>query len=138
MFSGHGVHQLILYVVANFGRTHAFAETNALKISLPDDATVLSSDFHEHPLWGVVGQPTTLAYSYCLWSYGLPIEQRSHNVAEMYLGGASAPSLLRMYHVDYVLISPYERKKLVVNEEYYNSQYASFSPYRDFRVYKIK
>lgn len=117
---------------------HAFAEAEALKLVLPADAIVLTSDFHEHPLWGLAGQPTVRAYSYWLWSYGLPAGQRSNDVDDMYMGKADALSLLHSYSVGYVLISPYERKNMMVNEEYYRSTFTSFSPYKDFTVYTIK
>ena len=56
---------------------------------------------------------------------------------QMYQGGPGAAALLEMYGIQYVIVSPEERNKGGLNEQFF-SRYPVAAESGQYRVYKIK
>lgn len=91
------------------------------------------------PTWNsavyLTGRLSLLGYPGWVNSRGLNYVQRSTDIQAIYSGGPQANSLLKHYHVDYVLIGPPELASLPVNEQFWatQQQVAAVGGYRLFR-----
>jgi hypothetical protein len=122
----------LLYTFADFD--HA----QALRNALPPDKLVLTSDTHQHPLWGLAGQPVLRGYSYWLWSYGLPVQNVEGDIPRLYAGGQTALDLLEKYSIDYVYIGPSEREMYQADEAFFAHLFPVVLDEFDTRVYKVR
>jgi uncharacterized membrane protein len=92
------------------------------------------------PTWNsavyLTGRLSLLGYPGWVNSRGLNYVQRSADIQTIYSGGAQANSLLKHYHVDYVLIGPAELASLPVNEQFWatQQQVAATGGYRLYRT----
>jgi hypothetical protein len=92
------------------------------------------------PTWNsavyLTGRMSLLGYPGWVNSRGLNYVQRSTDIQTIYSGGPQANSLLKHYHVDYVLIGPAELASLPVNEQFWatQQQVAAAGGYRLYRT----
>jgi len=100
---------------------------NALFLNAPtyNSAVVLS------------GRRSLMRYSGHLSSYGIDYNERETEVKKIYSGDPAAESILKKYGIEYVLISPEEKSKLTVNEEFFR-RYPVAAEAGQYRVYQIK
>ena len=83
------------------------------------------------------GRQSLMRYPGHLGSHGINYGQRESDVKQIYQGGPGAPALMEMYGIQYVIISPEERNKGGVNEQFFSS-YPVAAESGQYRVYKIK
>ncbi|HKP68606.1 MAG TPA: hypothetical protein VJV05_04940, partial [Pyrinomonadaceae bacterium] len=83
------------------------------------------------------GRQSLMRYPGHLGSHGIDYAQRESDVKQMYDGGPGAIALMEMYGIQYVLVSPEERSKGGVNEQFF-SRYPIAAESGEYRVYKIK
>lgn len=90
-----------------------------LRQVLPQDAVVLTTSRHNHPIPLLTGRKIVLGYTGWLWSYGInyyPVEQ---DIAKIWLGGSPAWVLLKQYGVTHIVISDNEAIQNHFNLSYY-------------------
>jgi len=102
----------------------------------PPDARFLVVDHHNHPVPIVAGRKLVLGYRGWLWTYGWDTNPVLADVRAIYGGGWDAPTLLRDYGVDYVVIGPGERKDFDVNEAFF-ARYPLLLATPSYRVYRV-
>jgi hypothetical protein len=68
----------------------------------------------------LTGRQSLLGHPGWIFSRGLDYTQREKDIAQMYEGAPDAETLLKKYHVEYVLIGPEERATLHVNETFWS------------------
>ncbi len=83
------------------------------------------------------GRQSLMRYPGHLGSHGIDYAQRESDVKQIYQGGPGAMALLEMYGIQYVLVSPEERNKGGVNDQFF-SRYPVAAESGQYRVYKIK
>ena len=83
------------------------------------------------------GRQSLMRYPGHLGSHGIDYAQRESDVKQIYEGGPGAPALMEMYGIQYVLVSPEERSKGAVNDQFF-SRYPTAAESGQYRVYKIK
>jgi hypothetical protein len=98
-------------------------------------AIVLHAPTFNSPVF-LTGRRSLLGYPGWMWSRGLDGAQRLADIRRMYAGEADAVSLLRNYHVDYVLVGPEELSSMNVNLPFWSRfpQVASAGPYHLFKI----
>jgi hypothetical protein len=99
------------------------------------NSVVLHAPTYNSPVF-LTGRRSLLGYAGWMWSRGLDSGQREAEIGRIYAGEPDADSLLRNYHVDYVLIGPQELTSQKVNPAFWSKypQVASAGPYRLFKV----
>jgi hypothetical protein len=75
----------------------------------PPRARFVVAPTYNHPVL-FSGRPELLGYEGHLWSQGLDGSAQREAVDEIYTGARDPLPLLRLYHVDYVVLSPFERR----------------------------
>lgn len=83
----------------------------------------LTAPSHNHfiTLWAV--RPILLGYTAWVYNYGFNYTQREADVKAMYTGTTDAISLLRDYHVSYVVVGPAEKNVFTINEAFFSSRF---------------
>jgi hypothetical protein len=97
-------------------------------------AVVLHDPTYNSPVF-LTGRRSLLGYPGWMWSRGLDYSQREAEIQRMYAGPPDAESLLRSYHVDYVLIGPAELGSLKVDPAFW-SRYPTVAQAGPYRLYK--
>jgi hypothetical protein len=82
------------------------------------------------------GRRSLMRYIGHLSSHGIDFAERHSDLKKIYSGEAMADILIRKYGIEYVLISPLERKELTVNEEYF-ARKELFIESGDYKVYRV-
>ena len=70
-------------------------------------------------------------------SYGFETKQRIEDVNAIYRGGTNALSLLRTYHVDYIIVSKYERSMPGFNDPWLHNTFQTIATYNDTEVLAV-
>ncbi len=109
------------------GQINNATKTDALILNAPtyNSAAVLS------------GRRSLMRYVGHLSSHGIDYSQRERDLKNIYAGTATADLLLRKHGVDYVLVSPEERRSFPVNEQYFE-KYPIAAEVGEYKVYKVK
>jgi hypothetical protein len=84
----------------------------------------------------LTGRKWFLGYVGHVWSQGVNPAERENVIRQIYAGGAEAEMLIEQYGIDYVVISPLERKFTAVNEEFFK-QYQVIAEAGEHRVYRV-
>ena len=82
-------------------------------------AVVLHAPTYNTPVF-LTGRQSLLGHPGWMFSRGLDYTQREKDITQMYEGAPDAETLLRKYHVEFVLIGPEERATLRVNEPFWS------------------
>ncbi|MGI8885187.1 MAG: hypothetical protein ACR2IA_13190, partial [Pyrinomonadaceae bacterium] len=99
-------------------------ESNAVKIAgdiklrTPPNALFLNAPTYNSAIV-LSGRRSLMRYPGHLSSHGIDYAERENDLKRIYEGSADTAALLRKYNIEYVLISPEERKSLAVNEQYF-------------------
>jgi hypothetical protein len=83
------------------------------------------------------GRQSLMRYPGHLDSHGIDYEERENDVKQMYRGGLTARHLFEKYGIEYVLISPEERRSLPLNESFFAS-FPVVAESGEYKVYKVK
>lgn len=87
----------------------------------PVDARILTGWEHNHPVNMLAGRPIVMGYPGWLWSYGINYSRTEQDIQSIYSGSSRAKELLANYDIKYVLISPWERRVVVINTTFWSS-----------------
>ena len=85
----------------------------------------------------LAGRQSLMRYPGHLGSHGIDYGERESDVKRIYQGGPDAARLMDQYGIRYVLVSPEERNKGAVNEQFF-SQYPVAAESGQYRLYKIR
>ena len=109
-----------------------------IKKQTPPDAIFLNDPTFKSAVV-LSGRISLMRYVGHLQSHGINYVERENDVRRIYAGEATADLLLKKYNVDYVLISPDERKdkNLSLNESYFQ-KFPKIAEAGEFAVYKVK
>jgi len=83
------------------------------------------------------GRLSLMRYPGHLDSHGIDYKERESDVKHMYRGGLAARHLFEKYGIEYVLISPEERRSLSPNESFFGS-FPVVAESGEYKVYKVK
>jgi hypothetical protein len=114
----------------------AVALSQRLKSAVPPDALFLNAPTYNSAVV-LTGRRSYIRYPGHLSSHGIDYKQRESDVRTMYAGGAAAEGLLAEHGIEYVLISPEEKRSTGANEEFFR-KYPIIAEAGQYRVYKIK
>ena len=98
-------------------------------------ALVMHAPVHNHPVF-LTGRRSLMGYPGHIWTHGLEYVQRESEIKRIYAGGADAPTLMRKYEIEYVVVSPLERNIMIVNEQFF-SKFEIVGDVGGYRLYKI-
>ena len=101
---------------------------------VPPKAIVVHSPIHNHPVF-LSGRRSFMGYPGHVWSHGLPHSSREADIRSIYRGGPEALRLLELHQIDYVVIGPIERKRLTVNEAFFD-QYPKLGVVGGYQLYR--
>ncbi|HEX3321739.1 MAG TPA: hypothetical protein VHR84_13615 [Terriglobales bacterium] len=110
---------------------------NFVKDHTRTDAIFLTSDRHTNPIACLGGRRIVMGYRGWLWSHGLDYRVRERDVAEMYRGSVRTESLLKQYHVDYVLIERDRIDEAHDNPEHFTAQFSIAYRSSNFTLVKV-
>jgi hypothetical protein len=110
--------------------------SEVLKQQTPPRSLILHAPMHNHPVF-LSGRRSLMGYPGHIWTHGLEFVQREREVKSIYLGGATAESLLRHYNIEYVVVGPLERLITPVNDQFF-SRYQKVGEIGDYKLYKIR
>ncbi|MDQ3130859.1 MAG: hypothetical protein M3Q99_08875 [Acidobacteriota bacterium] len=116
--------------------TDAVAIARDITLRTPPNALFLNAPTYNSAIV-LSGRRSLMRYPGHLSSHGIDYAERENDLKRIYEGSADTASLLRKYNIEYVLISPEERKSLAVNEQYF-AKYPILAESGLYRVYKIK
>ena len=103
-----------------------------LRLILPEEALVLTSDAHNHVVPMLTGRRIVMGYRGWLWTHGIDYRPLERDVAAMFRGEADAEALLRRRGISHVMIGPRERADWAATPEWYRARYTAI--YRDAEV----
>lgn len=110
------------------------ALANSISRQASPRALVLHAPTYNTPVF-LTGRRSLLGYPGWMWSRGLDFTQRQDEIQRMYAGAPDAESLLRRYHVEYVLISPQELGSMNVNPRFW-SRFSRVAQIGQYHLYK--
>ncbi|NNE65375.1 MAG: hypothetical protein HKN33_02320 [Pyrinomonadaceae bacterium] len=84
----------------------------------------------------LTGRRSLMRYTGHLSSHGIDYLPRENDVKRIYAGEATADLLLKKHGIEFVLISPLERKDLQVNDDYF-AKFPLFAESGDYKVYRV-
>jgi len=93
---------------------------------------------HNHPIPVMTGRRVLMGYPGWLSAEGVDYAQREHDLRAIYTFDANASHLLSKYSVDYVVIGPFERKKLGANLAAYRGRYPSIIKTANYEIFAVK
>ena len=101
----------------------------------PARALVLYAPTYNSPIF-LTGRRSLLGYPGWAWSRGLEYTERQDTIRRIYSGNPDADSLLRLEHIDYVMIGPLERISMSANEVFF-SHYVKVAESGAYAFYKV-
>ena len=82
------------------------------------------------------GRRSLMRYVGHLTSYGIDYKEREDDLKKIYEGNATAEILMRKYGIDYIIVTPEERRWTQVNEEYLK-KFRLIAQSGEDKVYKV-
>ena len=107
-----------------------------LRIATPPHSLFLNAPTYNTAVV-LSGRLSLMRYPGHLDSHGIDYKERENDVKQMYRGGLAARHLFEKYGIEYVLISPEERRSLSPNESFFAS-FPLVAESGEYKVYKVK
>jgi hypothetical protein len=107
-----------------------------LRFATPPDSILLNAPTYNTAAV-ISGRLSLMRYPGHLDSHGIDYKERELDTKKMYLGGPAALALFEKYGIDYVLVSPEERKTLTPNESFY-SRFPVVAESGQYKVYDVR
>jgi hypothetical protein len=103
------------------------------------EAVFLTSSEMNHPIRAMGERKQVMGSLVWLWSFGIDYRPRQVDVLAMFHGDAAAPTLLKQYGVDYVVIGPQEIQDDGANLNYYKAHYPMtyLTPTGEYEVFRV-
>lgn len=103
---------------------------------LPVDATILTGDRHANEISSLAGRNIVNGTSIFLWPHGIYDQGRVDDVKTMYEYPSLSTELFQKYHVDYIMVSSFERSSYCVDEEALNAMFECIFTQSEIKLYK--
>jgi len=97
----------------------------------------LTSDQHNHWLYNLTGRQPLMAFRGWLWTYGYDYRPVENDVLKMFAGDDSTQTLLKKYHVQYVVIGPSEIFTMHANESFFTERFPIVKQTPTTMIYQI-
>lgn len=78
-----------------------------------------------------------MGYNGHLWSHGIEFRPREEEIRHIYSGDAQVESLISKYGIDYIVLGPYERAQMSINEAFF-LQYSITVTTGPYTLYSVK
>lgn len=102
----------------------------------PVNATILTDDRHANEISSLTGRNIVNGTSIFLWPHGIYDQSRVDDVKTMYEFPALSMELFQKYHVDYVMVSSWERNSYNVDEETLDAMFECVFTLNEIKLYK--
>jgi hypothetical protein len=107
-----------------------------LRKNTPKEAVFLTSDRINHFVPSLTGRQVVLGNRIVLLSYGYNTEAVYRDVVNIYKG-IDFENLVRKYKINFIVVGPFEKEDLEVNEEFLRSRCQLYKATPNIRIYKI-
>ena len=104
--------------------------------NLPVDVTILTGDRHANEISSLAGRNIVNGTSIFLWPHGIYDQGRVDDVKTMYEYPSLSTELFQKYHVDYIMVSSFERSSYFVDEEALNAMFECVFTQSEIKLYK--
>lgn len=102
----------------------------------PVNATILTNDRHVNEITALSGRNIVSGAPNFLWTHGIYDQTRVDDVKYMYEFPAFSLKLFKKYHVDYVMISSWERNSYNVDETAFDAMFDCVFVFNEVKMYK--
>lgn len=102
----------------------------------PPQSRILHAPVYNHPSF-LTGRHSVMGYPGHLWTHGLDYLPREGEVKAIYAGAPGAAAALQHLKVDYIVVSPHERKALTVNDAAL-ANYSLEATEGAYQLYRVK
>jgi hypothetical protein len=109
----------------------------AVRAQTPADSVFAVGLQHNHPVPVLAGRQVVMSFPGWLWSQGFDYTARERELRTIFELGSEAAPLLTKYHVDYVVIGPYERTQLTGNLTGYRDAYPRIIQTPNYEVFAV-
>lgn len=103
----------------------------------PVTATILTNDRHVNEITSLAGRNIVSGAPNFLWTHGIYDQRRVDDVKTMYEFPALSVELFKKYHVDYVMISSFERSSYYVDENTFDAMFECVFMFDEIKLYKV-
>lgn len=104
--------------------------------NIPANATILTNDRHVNEITSLSGRNIVSGAPNFLWTHGIYDQTRVDDVKFMYEFPAFSMELFEKYHVDYVMISSWERNSYNVDETAFDAMFDCVFVLDEIKLYK--
>jgi len=108
-----------------------------LRAKTSPHSVILHAPIHNSVV-ALTGRRSVMGYPGHLWTHGIEYQAREAEVATIYRGGTEIEEILSRLKVDYLIISPVERSKFVVDESFFENRYRRIIDHAGYHVYQIR
>lgn len=104
----------------------------------PIDAVFLTDTRHNNEIASLTGRNIVCGADAFLYYHGLDTTERKRDLQMMYEAPLAHMDLFEKYHVDYVVISAFERRSYNVDEAAFSESFAEVFSYGNVRLFRIR
>jgi len=123
-------------VLSLFG-TDELVVAGMLRTQTSPRSVILHAPIHNSVV-ALTGRRSVMGYPGHLWTHGIEYQAREAEVATIYRGGTEIEEIFSRLKVDYLIISPVERAKFVVDESFFENRYRRIIDHAGYHVYQIR
>lgn len=102
----------------------------------PVNATILTNDRHVNEISSLTGRNIVNGAPNFLWTHGIYNQTRTDDVKTMYEFPALSMELFHKYHVDYIMVSSWERNSYNVDEDALDAMFECTFAFNEIKLYK--
>ncbi|MFN2531767.1 MAG: hypothetical protein ABR555_10745 [Pyrinomonadaceae bacterium] len=107
-----------------------------VKHQTPPNALIVHAPVHNDPVF-LTGRRSLMGYPGHIWTHGLDFAQRESEIRRIYAGDAEAQRLIDSYRIQYVVVGPLERNKMLVNDQFF-AGFQKVGQIGEYSLYKTK
>jgi hypothetical protein len=96
---------------------------------------IVHAPTYAHPVV-LTGRQSFMGYPGHVWSHGLDPGPRGAEIMTIYAGGAASLDLLARHRIDYVVVGPFERRQLRIDERFFE-RFQIAAETRNYRLYRV-
>lgn len=113
-------------------QTALFIENNTLK-----DATFLTNDRHVNEVAALTGRNIVSGAGIYLGPHGIYDNDRAEDVKNMFENPSGSRQLFQKYHVNYIIISSWERGSYTIDEALFDQMFSCVFSFDDIKIYAV-
>lgn len=108
-----------------------------LRNIIPKDELILTGPYNTYVTM-LAGRQLFIGYNFWINSYGIMTKEREKIVYSIYSGDSAALELLNQLNIRYIIVSPIERRHLLINDEFISENFILILKEKDTHVYRRK